>query len=188
VADPAIPEELREICLEVGGEELLGGNLRIYPLEADDPEALTVANAAARLRSEEWPVPDELVVFGDNGQGDFFGLWIAKGGGARRLVVQIGAVFEDACLAVVGDDVESFLRGWGTYYGLLLGGGPEVAAMLEEFEVPDELTSLDADGSDDEFYAILGWANPGLPDARPDPYERGLTAAQVDEIARRDAG
>jgi hypothetical protein len=37
------------------------------------------------------------------------------------VVVQIGAVFEEACLAVVAEDLECFLRAWGTYYGLLLG-------------------------------------------------------------------
>jgi hypothetical protein len=47
---------------------------------------------------------------------------------------------------------------------------------------------LDDDGSDDEFFALLQWANPRLHDPRPDPYKRGLTAEQVDEIARSDGG
>jgi len=49
----------------------------------------------------------------------------------------------------------------GTYYGLLLGEPAQV-------------------------YAVLGWACPGLPDPKPDPYERGLTAEQVNEFARSD--
>ena len=104
-------------------------------------------------------------MFGDNGQGDSFGPWLPRDGGARPIVVQIGELFEDACLAVVGDDLESFLRGWGEYY--------------------TQLNSRDLD--DDDFYEILGRANPGLPDPRPDPYERGLTAAQVDDFARSRA-
>ena len=36
--DRPIPEDLREVCEEAGGDELLEGNLRIYPLETDDPE------------------------------------------------------------------------------------------------------------------------------------------------------
>jgi hypothetical protein len=186
VADRPIPEDLRVICAETGGEDLLGGNLRIYPLESDDPETLTVANASDRLRSSDWPVPDEMVVFGDNGQGDSFGLWVPRDGGARPLVVQIGAVFEDACLAVVAEDLECFLRAWGTYYGLLLGEPPWVEELIAEFEIPEELRSLDENGSEDEFYAVLGWACPGLPDPRPDPYERGMTAEQVDRYARSD--
>jgi hypothetical protein len=186
VANRTIPEDLHVICAEVAGQELLGGNLRIYPLESDDPETLTVANASDRLRSSDWPVPDEMVVFGDNGQGDSFGLWVPRDGGARPLVVQIGAVFEDACLAVVAEDLECFLRAWGTYYGLLLGEPPWVEELIAEFEIPEELRSLDENGSEDEFYAVLGWACPGLPDPRPDPYERGMTAEQVNEFARSD--
>ena len=55
-----------------------------------------------------------------------------------------------------------------------------------EFEIPDELRSLDEDGSEEEFYSVLAWACPGLPDPKPDPYERGLTAEQVNEFARSD--
>jgi hypothetical protein len=161
VADRIPPDELRRVCGELGGRELVGGNLRIYPLDADDPGTLTVANASDKLRSWDWPVPDAMLVFGDNGQGDSFGLWVPKDGGARRIVVQIGEVFEDDCLAVVGDDLDSFVRGWTDYY-----------------------TQLSDRDLDDDFYEILGRANPGLPDPRPDPYARGLTAAQVDEFAR----
>jgi hypothetical protein len=186
VADRPLPEDLRDICAEMAGPELLGGNLRIYPLEADDPDTLTVANAAERLRSSDWPVPDELVVFGDNGQGDSFGIWVPRDGGARPVVVQIGAVFEEACLAVVAVDLECFLRAWGAYYGLLLGDPAQVEELISELEIPEELRSLEDEGSDEEFYAVLAWACPGLPDPRPDPYERGLTAAQVDEFARSD--
>ena len=75
MADLTLPDELRSHCAEHGGEELYGGNLRIYPLEATDPETLTVANASDKLRSWDWPVPDEMVIFGDNGQSDSFGLW-----------------------------------------------------------------------------------------------------------------
>jgi hypothetical protein len=45
-----------------------------------------------------------------------------------------------------------------------------------DWPVPDQL--------DQEFHAVLTWACPGLPDPRPDPYERGMTADQVDEFAR----
>jgi hypothetical protein len=186
VADRAIPEDLRVVCAEMAGHELLGGNLRIYPLESDDPDTLTVANASDRLRSWDWPVPDELVVFGDNGQDDSFGLWVSRDGEARQVVVQIGAVFEEACLAVVAEDLESFLRAWGTYYGLLLGEPWQVEQLIAELQIPEELRSLDEDGSDEEFHAVLAWACPGLPDPRPDPYERGMTAEQVDRYARSD--
>ena len=100
------------------------------------------------------------------------------------MVVQIGEVFEDACMAVVGDDLASFFVGWGSYYALLLGDTDSLREIAPE--LPEELSSLEEDGSDDELYALLAWASPGLPDPRPDPYERGLTATQVDAIARSD--
>jgi hypothetical protein len=186
VTDRVIPEDLRVVCAEMAGHDLLGGNLNIYPVESDDPDALTVTNAADRLRSQDWPVPDEMIVFGDDGQGDSFGLWVPRDGGARQVVVQIGAVFEEACLAVVAQDLECFLRAWGAYHGLLLGEPAEVEQLIRELEIPQELRSLDDDGSDEEFHAILAWACPGLPDPEPDPYERGLTAEHVKEFARLD--
>jgi hypothetical protein len=85
-----------------------------YPLASpeEDDEALTLATASDLLRSWDWPVPDEMLIFGGNGQGDSFGLWA--------------------------------------------------------------------------ICAIMQWANPRLPDPKPDPYARGLTGAQADEIARSD--
>jgi SMI1 / KNR4 family (SUKH-1) len=163
-----LPEELREFLEEAADRELLGGNLKVYPLvpPEGDEEALALTTASDLLRSWDWPVPDEMVIFGDNGQGDSFGLWLPRDGGARPIVVEIGEVFEDACLAVVGDGLDSFVRGC-TGYDTQLG---------------------DRDLDEEDFYEILGRANPGLPDPRPDPYERGLTAAQVDEFARAAAG
>jgi hypothetical protein len=104
-----------------------------------------------------------MEIFGDNGQGDSFGLWLPRDGGVRPVVVH-GAVFEEACLAVVAEDLE----------------------CVAEFEIPEELRSLDEDGSEEEFYSVLAWACPGLPDPKPDPYERGLTVEQVNEFARSD--
>ena len=163
-----LPPELRGFLEHAADQELLRGNLRIYAIApaAGDDEALTLSTASDLLRSWDWPVPDEMVIFGDNGQGDSFGLWLPRDGGARPIVVQIGEVFEDACLAVVGDDLDSFVRGWTDYY-----------TQLNERDL-----------GDDDFYEILGRANPRLPDPRPDPYERGLTAAQVDVFARSAAG
>ena len=86
----------------------------------------------------------------------------------------------------MAQDLECFLRAWGTYYGLLLGEPAEVEELIRELEIPEELRSLDDDGSEEEFYAVLAWACPGLPDPEPDPYERGLTAEQVNEFARSD--
>ena len=179
----ALPDDARELYGAVGGGSFLEGNLGLHPPgpPEEGEEQLTLATASALLRSWDWPVPDELVVFGDNGAGDHFGVWLPAGGGARPVVVQIGEVFEPACLAVVGDDLASFLAGWTAYYLASLGAPVDA---LDALGVPDELRSLDEDGSDEEHFALLSWASPGLPDPCPDPYERGLTAPEVDAIAR----
>jgi SMI1-KNR4 cell-wall len=182
----SLPEGFRDYWEEIGGLELFGGNVNIHPHSSEDDDELTLANASDRLRSWEWPVPDEMVIFASNGQDGSFGVWLPRDGDARPIVVEIGEIFEDACLAVVGDDLESFVRAWGAYYLALIGYPDEMKAEFPEFDLPEELALTD-DGSEDEFFAILRWANPGLPDPRPDPYERGLTAAQVDEIARSEA-
>lgn len=41
------------------------------------------------------------------------------------------------------------------------------------------------DPGDEDFAALMRWADPDLPDSEPDPYERGLTPAEVAVIAQR---
>jgi hypothetical protein len=166
-----------------GGGSFLGGNLGIHPPVGDGPDDLSLATASKLLRSWDWPIPEELVVFGDNGAGDQFGLWLPAEGGARPLVVQVGEVFGEPGLAVVGDDLVSFLTGWSAYY-LLQEERGDTQAALAALGVPEHLRSLAGDGSDEEFHARLRWASPGLTED-PDPYEHGLTPAQVTAIAGR---
>jgi hypothetical protein len=182
-----LPEDLRALYDAVGGGSALGGNLTLYPpLAADgDEEEFTLAGAAAAHRSWDWPVPEELVVFGDNVQGELFGLWLPAGEQARPLVVEVGAVFEPETLAVVGTDLASFLTGWSAYYLLLVTPEEDTAAGLDALGVPAELRVPGEKLGDGELAALLAWASPGLPDAEPDPYERGLTAEQLAAHARR---
>jgi SMI1 / KNR4 family (SUKH-1) len=185
-----LPQDAEELYLAVGGGSFVDGNFNLYPLSAprSDGTSLTLTTASDLLRSWEWPIPDELVVLGDNGSDDSFGLWLPRSGDARPVVLQIGEIFEDACLAVVGDDLSSFLVGWIAYYLLLLGDETDTRKAVAALGVPEGLRSLDESGSADEFFALLNWANPGLPDARPDPYARGMTAAEVEEFARMPSG
>lgn len=177
-----LPPALGDLYRVVGGGSFLQGNLGLYPLLADSEDDLAVTTAADLLRSWDWPIPEQLLVIGDNGAGDVFGLWLGDDDATPAPVIQVGEVFEDACMAVVGDDLTSFLAGWSAYYLLLSGEGHESA--LDALGVPAAFRSLPGNGSDDEFYARLAWASPGLPDPRPDPYERGLTAAQVHALVR----
>jgi hypothetical protein len=184
----ALPDDLRALYEAVGGGGALHGNLTLYPpVAADgDEDDLTLAGAAAAHRAWDWPVPEELVVFGDNGQGDLFGVWLPGGDDdARPLVVEVGGVFEPETLAVVGTDLAAFLTGWSAYYLLLVTPEHDTAAGLDALGVPDELRTPGAELDDDDMAALLAWASPDLPDPAPDPYERGLTAEQVAAHARR---
>lgn len=177
-----LPAALAELYLTAGGGSFLHGNLGLHPLLPDGDDDLALTTAGDLLRSWDWPIPDQLLVFGDNGAGDVFGLWLAETSATTGPVVQVGEVFEDECLAVIGDTLPAFLAGWTAYYLLLDGGDHESA--LDALGVPPPLRSLPDDGSDEEFYARLSWASPGLPDPQPDPYERGLSAAQVDALVK----
>ena len=51
MADRSIPEDLRVICAEMAGHDLLGGNLRIYPAGGAPPLASVVNFGPAAVRA-----------------------------------------------------------------------------------------------------------------------------------------
>jgi len=179
-----LPADARAVYRMANGGAFLQGNLMLYPLlSAGADETLALTTAAGLLRSWGWSVADELVVFGDDGSDDLFGLWLPADGPARGLVVQMAEGFDDASLAVVGTDLAGFLRAWTAFYVLVAGDFDGSAAALDVLGVPPALRAAGESASEDELRALLAWASPGLPDSRPDPYARGLTAGQVRALA-----
>jgi hypothetical protein len=177
-----LPEDAVDLYRELDGGSLLHGNLNLLPLL---PEGVTLAvtTSSDLLRSWDWPIPDELLIFGDNGAGDQFGIWLPTARDGQPLIVQVGETYgDDGNLAIVGDDLPSFLLGWTAYYLMLLSDQGETGPALSELGLPERLQELG--DTDDDFFELLAWASPGLPDPRPDPYERGLTAAEVGSLAR----
>ncbi|MFP5286351.1 MAG: SMI1/KNR4 family protein, partial [Thermoanaerobaculia bacterium] len=104
-----LPEALWTIYRHADGASLFSGNLRIYPLR--DPQGFGLVDAADVFRREGWQIPEELLVFGDDGAGTVYGLWLPEGTapGAPVPVVAIAETFEPACMAVVGTDLVPFL-------------------------------------------------------------------------------
>lgn len=69
-----LPAELRALYLFSDGAGLVGGNLSYYPLRARD--GISLEASSAQLRQWKWPIPEEVLVFGGNGCGEQFGLWM----------------------------------------------------------------------------------------------------------------
>jgi hypothetical protein len=175
-----LPQALRELYLRHDGGSWLGGDLALMPLLSGGD--LSVARASAAHREWNWPVPDEVVIFGSDGGGDPFGLWLPAAA-ARPVVVKIGAIFEPGCMGVVGEDLNAFLRAWTAYY-LLLPDRVAVTPGLDALELPEHLRADDPD--DETFAQIVEWASPTLTGSMSDPYEAGLTADDVRRIASDD--
>ena len=179
-----LPEDALELYRELDGGSLLHGNLNLLPLL---PEGVTLAltTSSDLLRSWDWAIPDELLVFGDDGQRRPV-RHLASQHARRQTADRAGRRdlrgFERT-LAIVGDDLPSFLLARTAYYLMLLADEEETSEALAALDLPAHLRGLDGDG-DDDLFELLVWASPELPDPRPDPYERGLTAAEVGSLAR----
>lgn len=176
-----LPKALRELYQRHDGGSWLGSELSLMPLLGED---LSVARASGTYRGWDWPVADEVVIFGSNGCGDPFGLWLPRSSGARPLVVQIGAIFEAGCMAVVAEDLNAFLRAWTAYY-LLLPDRREATAGLDALDVPEHLRPEEP--GDDTFVQIVEWASPTMSGLMSSPYEAELTAEDVRRIAARSS-
>lgn len=176
-----VPDDLKTLYRCSNGMAPLGGNLTVVPLldaERPNAEVVGLVNLSDRLRSWDWPIPDHVLVFGGNGAGDQFGLWYPLGAPADGLtpVVQIGSIFEPACLALTGTDLPHFLLAWSGYYVVITEAPPEA---LDALELPHTLRHISEDGSLAPYFR---WADPSLPDHDPDPYARGMDAATLAQV------
>lgn len=174
-----LPPEVRELYVACDGMSLAGADLTLHPLH--DVGRLGVATASGQLREWNWPVPEELLVIGDNGGGEVFGVWDVPS--ARRApLVEMGSPTEEADLAVLGTTLAGFLAAWTAYYLPLAGeGDPAVDRCLHELGVPADLRSGD---TEEHLWALLAWGSPDLPDPRPDPYERPLAPQEITRVAQ----
>jgi hypothetical protein len=167
------PEAFRALYRWSNGGSDLGGMLSLERLRREGQDELSVVTSSRLMREWEWEIPDELVIFGGDGSDENYGLWLPEGGDPESAwVIQVGEIFGDPNLAVVGTRLERFLL----WLSVWMFGAPETAGepALDALGVPAELRSWEWDREDEAKYAAIAWADPDLPDPRPDPYHRGL--------------
>jgi hypothetical protein len=178
-----LPESARALYSVHDGGWYLGGNIVIARLFPDGENSIGLTAGTEQLREWGWTLPPELLVFGGDGSDGTYGLWIETTADREPIVVEtidVGGSF-----AVVGDDLASFLVGRSAYYLLLYADYFDPTQALDTLEVPNELRGTDLD--DEHYQAIWRWANPNLPDADPNSYDRWWTPAQIREfVATRE--
>ncbi len=153
-----LPDEAVDLYRELDGGSLLHGNLNLLPLL---PEGVTLAvtTSSDLLRSWDWSIPDELLIIGDDGNGDQIGIWLPTSRDARPLIVQVGEIYgDDRNLAIVGDDLASFLLARTAHCLRLLADELETGDALTALDLPEHLQGLG--DSDDDLFELLAWASP----------------------------
>jgi hypothetical protein len=80
-------------------------------------------------------------MYGDDGEDELYGLSYPPGASPHdpTPAVEIGAIFEPGCMAVVGTDLATFMRGWSGYR-LVQYEAPDAA--LEAIGLPRTLVAL----------------------------------------------
>jgi hypothetical protein len=185
---------MRALYAMSDGLSLLHGNLNIHPLRAHKTALGLIGSSGVTLSEElrewEWRIPGELVIFGDNGGDESFGLWLptSRSPADPVPVIEIAEGGEAAVeveerdgFAVVGTDLPKFLAGWSAYYLLLLEAD---TAALEALRVPERFWNREAD--DLLMSDLLAWADPQLPDRDPHPYQRPVVAQALREMFGSD--
>jgi hypothetical protein len=162
-----LPAEWRELYLFADGACQFKQSVNFYPLRR-------LLDESESCRDSDWPVPEELWLAGDNGEGDKFGLWLPAATADTGPVVRIGPNFVDyglEGLMIEGSSLSAFLLGRTAFK--LLGNADAPAAALVALDIPPEVRSKfpddlgswvhrwDADGQ--AWDAVSAWADPKCP-------------------------
>lgn len=172
------PPALIDLYRQCNGAYILGGNIMIDPL---DGKKLSVVQSSDFLREAKWPIPDEAVVFGTDGSGDLFALWLPTDRIERPIVIEVGSIFQPGSFSIVGTSLSRFLRSRTAYYLLL---EECEGSAIDAINVPSRFKECAPDKLDDDVYeAIFRWSDPDLPDFPLSPYDAHLTADDVRKFA-----
>ena len=178
----SLTREFHTLFSYSNGISLMGGNIQIYPLDGDE---FSIVRASDAHRNWDWPIPDEVVVIGGNGQDEIYGLWAPKDEEAPPVIVEIGAIFEPGTMSIVGSSLFPFLLGQSAYYvQVWCEDRKPLTQALDILEVPPNLRTDNPD--DDLMTAVIDWADPNRPDTPFDAYKARLDADGVRGILRNE--
>lgn len=171
-----VPAPLRPLYQRMNGAALFDGDLLFFQASGDPDEDGTVRHASRLAREAEWPIPQEVVLFGRDTGGEVLGLWTGPRDAAKypSPVVLTGLLFQPASHALLATSFERYLLTTTVWHCF----GTELAeTAFAEFRVPvdlqvDELEELDAE-------AWFAWADPALPALPGDPYQEPLTGPEI---------
>lgn len=175
-----LPADLRALYRVSDGPSLFLGNLNIYP--SDARREITLGRAADVFRARGWPVPDEILVFADDGAGSLYGIWTGAVADPRfpsppSPVVEIIESEEPEALGLAATSLVRFLVFQTALGALQAGGADEVLAALD---VPEYLRRMDP--ADPDLERLREWADPDLPHKVSDPYLGGLDPEELKQI------
>jgi hypothetical protein len=171
-----IPAALRPFYQKMNGAALFDGDLIFFAAGGSLDEDGTVQHASRLAREAEWPIPQEVVLFGRDTGGEVLGVWTGPRDAAKypSPVVLTGLVFQPAAHALLATSFERYLLTTTVWHCL----DTEYAeAAFSAFRVPGSLRAADLDDLDAE--AWFAWADPALPALPGDPYQEPLTGEQI---------
>ena len=183
-----LPKPLREVY------PLLNGGwtweLDFFPLAPTPDEDLAVINANEKYIEWEWRIPQEIRLFADDHAEQAYGIWLPACGNPSFSypIIEVGELFDDGCMGVVGTNLLSFLRGRAAFHLVyderdkLEEGGEElrrIQTALDMLKVPQ---SLRGEHFDDEMAPFRKWADPQLPDPYGTSYSQEYTIADLKKL------
>lgn len=168
---PPLPEPVRKFYEMSNGAVLFYGSLTFFPLYEG---GLSVKSAGRLHRSAGWHIPDELVVFGDNGAGELYAYWAPDKKDA--VILQIGDIKEPHCLSIVATSFEKFLF----LQSILLTYADGEQQKIGELPIPEDLKKKEYSG--DDMADLLLWIDPERPHIPYDPYEARLTLDDIKKL------
>jgi cell wall assembly regulator SMI1 len=175
-----LPTSLKEIYRFSNGASLIEGNLNILPL-INEENKLSLINSTAKMREWHWQIPNEVLIFGDNGGDSQFGIWLPDIENKKYInpIIEFGEMETKQCMALVGTELFTFLTYWTAYYLLLCEAD---ISSLEDIGVPKTIRPSSDVLNDDHFAMLRKWADPNLPDYYPDPYKQRFDVERLMEV------